>query len=347
MPSNGVKVLTETPKNPRESLTMKRLSLIALALATPLAVMADTTVFSDNFTGASTIQSATPGTPTANSADYEVFTSVGSPAGYSLGANALHFASAASSSALAEVSARFAASPVTLMTVGDYINLTLTFVDTANVLVSGLNLNSSINIGLFNSSGVNLNQGVRLDGTTVTGGSQNYVGYVSRLFLNGNASGYNRKAQASSGTAQNQDLLFNNASGSAAFNNPVGTSFTGTSGGTTGFTTGLVQGNTYTYSYNISLTAANAVLVNEQIFNGSTATGTPLINFSGTSTSGNFVGSTFDSLSFGFRYTAAGATGGALDINQITVTSNVPEPSFFALSGLGILALGFARRWKR
>ena len=70
--------------------------------------MAQTTVFSDNFTGGSTIQSATPGAGTASSADYEVFSSaIGAPAGYSINPNALLFASPATGSTLAEVMARF------------------------------------------------------------------------------------------------------------------------------------------------------------------------------------------------------------------------------------------------
>jgi hypothetical protein len=332
---------------------MKRLSLIAFALATPLAVLADTTVFSDNFTGASTVQSAAPGAPTASSTDYEVFIQGAAPGAsgsvYSIAANNLIFGTPTTAGALGEVAARFPT--VALANIGDHVNLTLTFVDTASVLIAGMNANSSVNIGLFNSGGVNLNQGVRLDGTQITGGSQTYLGYAGRLFLNGNASGFNRNTQAigTSTTSQNQDLLFNNASSSAAFNSPTGTGFTSTSGGTTGFTTGLTAGSTYTFSYTITLTAANAVQVNNQLFAGSTATGTPLINFTGTSTSGAFLGSTFDSLGFGYR--ANNAPGGAitpsLDIIQIDVLTNVPEPSILAISGLGILALGAVRRGKR
>jgi hypothetical protein len=333
-------VLYKTVTN-SESNVMKRLLAIVLSLATPVAVIAQTTVFSDNFTGGSTIQSATPGAGTASSADYEVFTAGGAPAGYNLAPNDLTLPSAVTGSTLTEVAARFGGSPVTLASVGDYIIFSLVFVDTANVMTAGQNANASINIGLFNSGGVNLNQGLQLNAGTTTGGSQTYLGYVGRMMLNGNASGYNRNTQAANGTtSQNQDLLFNNASSSGAFNSPTGTGFTGASGGSTGFTSGLTQGASYTYSLTITLTAANAVLVNEKLFDSSN---NQLINYSGTSTSGAFLGSTFDAFAVGFRYAAAAGAGGTMDISQITVQT-IPEPSSMALLGFAVLGLGLGYR---
>lgn len=333
---------------------MKHLSLIAVALTVPLAAMAQTTVFSDNFTGASTIQSATPGAGTASSADYEVFATAGAPAGYAIAANDLTLSSVNTGSGLAEIEARFGGSPVTLSTIGDYINLQVTFVDTANVLIAGQNSNASLNIGLFNSGAVNLNQGSRLDGTPqVTGGSQTYQGYVSRLFLNGNASSYNRATQTvgASTTSQNQDLLFNNASTSGAFSSPLGTTTTSTFGSPTplGNNVGLTAGQTYTISYTISLTAANAVKVTDELFSGSNTNGIALQDNGGTSTSGAFLGSTFDSLAVGFRYASATAGAGTLDISDINVIdslSPVPEPTTLALSALGGLGLLAVRRFK-
>ena len=333
---------------------MKHSLAIALALSTPLAAMAQTTVFSDNFSNGSTVQSATPGAGTANSADYEVFGTVAAPSGQTIAANNLSFSSANTGSSLTEIEARFGGSATTLSTIGDSINLLLTFTDSGNVMIAGQNSNASLNIGLFNSGGVNLNQGVRLDGTPqVTGGSQTYQGYVSRLFMNGNASSFNRATQTigASTTSQNQDLLFNNVSGTGSFASPAGTTTTGTSGGTTplGNNVGLTAGNQYTISYTISLTAANAVKLEDKLFTGVGTGGTLLQDNAGTSTSGAFLGSSFDALGFGFRYASATTAVGTLDVNNINVTftpAPAPEPTTLAVSvfgGLGLLAL---RRWK-
>ena len=327
---------------------MKRLSLIALALATPLAVMAQTTVFSDNFTGGSTIQSASPGAPTSTSTAYEVWTSSGAPAGYNIAANDLTFSSISGGSQLAEIEAQFPT--VSLANIGDNVTLTLTFVDTANVLLTAMNANASLNVGLFNSGGVSPNHGAQLNlsGTTITGGSQGWAGYVGRLMVNGNSSAYNRSGQSvgTSTTSQNQDLIFNNASSTAAYNNPTGANSTGNVGTSAPFP-GLTQSSTYTLSYTLTLTAANAITITNQLYSGSTASGTALYNMKGVETGSSFLGSTFDGLGFGYRYTSATAAISTLDISQITILTNVPEPSVFVLSGFGILALGMVRRLKR
>jgi hypothetical protein len=324
---------------------MKQILAVALTLALPVAGMAQ--VFSDNFTGSSTIQSASPGAGTATSTDYEVFTSTGAPttANYNLAANDLTLSSISGTSVFAELAARF---PSTTLTVGQSIDLTITFKDTANVLITGENANSSLNVGLFNSGNVNLNQGLRLDGTQTTEGSQTYLGYVGRLFLNGNASAYNRNTQAigTSTTSQNQDLLFNNASSSSAFNNPTGTGSTGNTGAT-GQVTGLSAGSYYTLSYTLTLSAANAILINNQLYNGTSATGTPILNMSGTETGSSFLTSTFDAFALGFRVNNGSGNPsliGTLDISDITV--NVPEPTALAFCGLGLVVLGVARRFK-
>jgi hypothetical protein len=330
-------------------------ALAACALSLPLAGVAQTTVFSDNFTGASTIQSATPGVGTASSADYEVFTQSSLPGAgasvVSIAANNLIFGTTNSTAVLGEVAANFTAAPVTLATVGDYINLTVTFVDTANVLILGQNGNASLNVGLFNTGGVNLNQGTRLDTGTTSGGSQNWQGYVNRLFLNGNSSTFNRKPQTPNGTtSQNQDLLFNNASSTAAFNNPSGTGATSAVVVSPGTTGGLTAGNTYTLNYSITYLGGTGVRMTNALYNGSTPTGSPLFDMAGTETNTSFTTASFDGLAFGYRQNNTTALTASLDISQITITDQiapVPEPTILAVSAFGGLGMLAVRRWQQ
>jgi hypothetical protein len=165
---------------------------------------------------------------------------------------------------------------------------------------------------------------------------------------------YNRNSQTlgTSTTSQNQDLLFNNASSSAAFNSPGGTTATGQTGTTTGFTTGLIAGNTYTIDYSITLSAANSVKINNELFNGSNTNGTALMNVSGTATGSSFLTASFDGLALGYRQNNApgGAITASLDINQITIVSDiatVPEPTVLAMSAFGGLGLLAVRRWQQ
>jgi hypothetical protein len=52
---------------------------------------------------------------------------------------------------------------------------------------------------------------------------------------------------------------------------------------------------------------------------------------------------TFDGMAFGWRYSGSQATS-ALDIQSITVTTNVPEPSTWALVVGAIAMIPFLRR---
>lgn len=181
---------------------MKRVFLVALTLATPLAVMADT-VFSDTFGSGSTIN-GTPTAPTANSAAYQNWSQGANPANFSIGPGALHFEGRTTTSVFAEVQAQFASTPVALATVGDYVDLNLVFTDSLNVLLAGQNASSQLTIGLYNSGGVLPLTGARLDGNAfATGGAAGYLGYIGRLFLNGNANIITRPVQ--SGGANSSD----------------------------------------------------------------------------------------------------------------------------------------------
>ena len=317
---------------------MKRLSLFVLAFTAPMIVLGDT-VFSDTFGDGSTIN-GTPTAPTANTAAYQNWTQGANPSGYSIAPGALHFAARSTSSVFSEVQAQFAATPVTLTTIGDYINLVLVFTDTSHVMLSAQNASAQLDIGLYNSGGVLPLTGSRLDsGSAATGGAAGYVGYIGRLFLNGNGGVITRPVQSGGANSSDQDLLFNGA-GSGAFNSPTGAALGASTA--TGFT-GLTEGSQYTISYTITLSGLNTLTVDESLYSGASVGGTPIAIWSNVASGGTFLTDSFDALAFGWRHHYV-SEASSLDINSITVTDliqPVPEPSSLVLfcGSIGLLAL--------
>jgi len=311
------------------------------------SVLGQTTIFSDTFGNGSTVQTA-PSVPTANSTTYEWFQQGGTPATPTIASGDLHLVGRTTSSSISEAQALFTASPVTLQNVGDSLTLNITFVNTQTIMPAAYP--STLNVGLFNSHGSAPVTGVRLDASgSGTGGAVGWTGYLGRISgsNNVNSSIITRPAQGAGITNpnQSQDVLFNGASGSSTFNNPTGT-LVANSGGT--FTAGLTTGNTYTLSYSITLSAAGTVTINNNLYNGGAVDPLNLI-FSQTGSTSSSIETTYDAFGFGWRYNSV--TGSSIaDVSSITVLDNIaviPEPSVFALGGLGALALSRHLRRRR
>jgi hypothetical protein len=309
-----------------------------LGIATQ-SVLAQTTIFSDAFNNGSTVQGS-PITPTSHSTTYQWFQQGGTPnTPVIAGAGDLQLAGRTTASSIAEFQALFTPTPITLTTIGDTLTFNISFVDSQNIFPAGSA--STINIGMYNSGGTAPQTGSRLDSTTYTagGGSQLWNGYVARIGGTGGASSsfYTRYLQGLNGTtSQNQDLLFNGASGSAAYNSPTGSTIA-TSGGA--FAAGLTAGSSYTLSYSITLTGANTLSFNNTLFDsGNNAIFTQ--SGSLTSATNNY---TFDAMAFGWRYNSTAATN-AIDVSSISVIQSVtavPEPTtvVMTLTGFGLLFL--------
>lgn len=201
---------------------LQSLAALALTSGLPLAAAAQTTVFSDNFSNGSTFNgTSTPGgTPTASSTSYDFdSTKTGSE---SISSGNLTFGlSSATTSGLIEGEALFTSTPVTLQTVGDYIDLTYTFTDNNGTLLAGGTSSSIVN-GLFNSGGGNTpvagtagtsGNAVTLNTTAgspyATGNAASWQGYVGRITESGGTDEfYTRPLQNGTGTTSaNQDLL--------------------------------------------------------------------------------------------------------------------------------------------
>src|SRR5262245_25966352 len=105
------------------------------------------TVFSDNFS-TSTLNSASPSAPTATSTSYELMSSKSWSPSPTIGASDLKFGIASTSSGHIEAQALFSPAPLVLTNTNDFVELTVTFTDTAGILVSGNATSSSLGFGL-------------------------------------------------------------------------------------------------------------------------------------------------------------------------------------------------------
>jgi autotransporter-associated beta strand protein len=313
-----------------------RLALVLLAILSAPMSMADT-LFSDDFTGGSTLNQP-PAAPTSVSTSYQ--TLVGLTNGsWSLSPGRLSLTLPSSGSVLGEIVALFASSPVSLLSVSDYIGLTVVFTNTANILSDSTANNATINIGLYCSGGVPPNQGniVSSAGNT-TGGTEDWVGYASSIFRNpsGSCKIFTRPAQTSNGmTSQNQDLLFDNASSIQAFNNPYGVSLGTTTGGVI-----LTNGETYTLYFSITLTSAGAYVITNTLYAGAGTGGPVIFAQAQPATGSNCIATTFDGFAIGWRNASSAAQASTMDISSIVISSSSlnpppppPEPVYVATNG--------------
>ena len=321
---------------------MRTVGLIVIALALPLVSSAQTVVFDDVLFGhtdtTDTYESATPQAPTSSSTAFEYFQQGGSPNGGFLPGD-FQLDGRTTSSSSSELQALFTTTPVTLATVGDYINFTITYVNTLNTFPS--NSASTLNIGLYNSGGSAPAQGTRLDASGEgTGGAVGWLGYVGRIVSTNTAvsSIYTRPAQGAGVTNpnQSQDVLFNGASSTSSYSNPMGS----TLGTSSPYINGLTGLQTYTLQLQISLSAPGTLTINNAIYSGSGDDPANLL-YSQIASTDTSLTTSFDALAFGWRYNSTSGPS-RVDVDEIKVTDlvqSVPEPSVMALSGIAFAGL--------
>jgi autotransporter-associated beta strand protein len=273
------------------------------------------TFFSDDFTGGSTLNQP-PAAPTPTATSYQ--TVVGLTNGsWSLSPRRLSLTLPNSGSVLGEVLASFTDSPVTLGVVGDYIAVSVVFTNATNVISGLATTKSTLNIGLYHSGGVAPNQGNIISSAgNLAGGTEDWLGYVARVYPSGVAEISTRPAQTPNGmTSQNQDLLFDNASSSQAFNNPVGTSLGPGPGGVF-----LTPGGTYTLYFSITLTAINTYGITNILYSGAGTGGVVVCTQGQTASGSNFLANGFDGFAIGWRNQSSSAQASTMDISSINVS---------------------------
>jgi hypothetical protein len=333
---------------------MKHILLVAVVstLVAPLVSVGQTTVFNDTFNNGSTLDSATPSAPTANSTDYDIASTKGDITASTINPGDLTLKlNSATSSGYWQIEALFTSTPVTLATVGDYIDLTYTFTDTGGTILAQ-GASSYIFTGLYNSGGsaptyaVNANGGLTATAgsANATGNAANWQGYVSRISNAGTSVIDTRPVQNGVGTSSaNQDLVGNNLGG-GSYNNPTGVQL-----GSETAAAVLTSGSQYTVSYVLAFTAAGTITITNSLYSGVGTGGSLIFSETNTASGANLLTTSFEGLAIGARHSGGSpSTNPTMDITDINVTSfiqPVPEPSTFALAGLGVF--GFALKYRR
>ncbi|HEX4055057.1 MAG TPA: hypothetical protein VHX86_12400 [Tepidisphaeraceae bacterium] len=170
-------------------------------------------VFSDNFSS-STLNMAS--VPTGSSTSYDIASAVNANSVSSISSGDLKLSQPASTSAITEAQALFTNSPITLTNVGDYVEFSLTFTDTSNILTG--DGSAAFYMGLFSSDGgtkpeTDLGNGSSNGGTGLnstgtadaTGGVQNWEGFIAQIA--GSSSELLTRPVQSGPDNTNQDLL--------------------------------------------------------------------------------------------------------------------------------------------
>jgi hypothetical protein len=335
-------------------LPLKTLMLSVMAIGAMLVAgvggrAGATVIFNDTFNNGSSINPGTYPTPTSNSTGYAIGAAKGTSGTTIVGANDMKLSQVKTSSSILQAQAQFTTTPVALATTGDSIEMTVVFTDTAS-LTTGTN---PVYFGLYNSGGVapftNLSSASTGSLTSsftndTTGGTQNWLGFVSQFTGTGGTSKIvTRPAQAGASNI-NQDLVSNAASGSQSYTGGVTLASSGS------VNAALVGGSQYTEDLIITLTAPGTASIASSLYSGGTVGGTPLATQTASGvTGGNLLTTTFDSLAVGWRDTSnVNAT--TMDVNSIKInatinTGTTPEPASLAV--LCLVGLASLRRGHR
>ena len=343
--------------NPRRTRFFLNLVITCafLSLLAPWVATAQQTVFYDTF-GTSTlnqtniaggIPGGTASGVTPFSATSYTIGSAKDARGTSIGSGHFNLITANTSSGNLDAQALFTKYPISLVTLGDYIELTYTFNDTRGILQSDTSASGALFMGLFNSFGVApqsgtaalaLQNGGFTGGLTTanTGGTQGWVGYHSELYNISTSRIFTRPAQTGVDN-NNQNLLF-----SSLITSPGGAN----GGGITSSSLNLVPGSAYTVQLRITLSAAGQLTASNAIYAGVDTTGTRLTNMIWLVTGANVLTTNFDSLAIGYR----GGTPNAWtnDITNIKVVASLAAqagPYFFCDFPVAILAQGRGDHW--
>lgn len=310
----------------KKKITLRLLLALLVAVATP-AALASTfsgTIFLDNFTGASTINSASPAGPTATSTSYECASTKYWTNPPSISSHDLRLNAPDQGGNILEAQALFYNNAVSLQTSGDFIRLTITFVDTSNLCVAGLNSSCFLGFGLYNSSQILpypgggmesnlLNTGVTYLGPGYAQIWQGYTAQISTPTFNSRL--MTRTNEIAVTDNRNQDLVTSASTGSSY---PLPSTLSGST-----ITTGVILTNmqTYTEVLTISYIGVGGVAITNSLYGGAGTNGTLLQTLGGiaSTTNSQYQTAGYDAFAFGFYQKSSTAGQNILDVSSIQV----------------------------
>lgn len=268
------------------------------------------TVFTDSF-ASSSVDSATPGAPTASGSAYELLSSKSWNPTPTIGPGHFQFGIGTTTSGIIEAQALFTNAPVALVNPGDSVLLIVTFTNTSGLLTEA----GSLGFGLYNS-GQNFPVPGGLDGSltgtgNATGNAQTWAGYFGQLSFTGIASQILTRPPQT-GTGNNNQEAVTTGSGSSY----AGAITVGAASTTPSLT--LTAGSPYTEVLAITMTGPGSLAITNSFYAGTSTNGTLLSQFGGVASGPTLLTSSFDALTIGWRAEAS-TTASAIDINQITV----------------------------
>jgi len=302
---------------------MKPIFAIALTLSAPMSVLAQTTVFSDDFTTDSSL--AAPPWYNLNNTSAASY-ALNPTAGQGLALTV----TSGSTGKLNEAFAQFSSTPVTLATTGDYLTLTVNFNSPSGMAAD----TGGLLVGLYNTQGTPGTANEQGSGTGgslgTTGATANDTGYFGIMGYNTSASTSTKFFGRNPGGSPVNELAYYSTVGAANYTQLGSSAASGNAN--------LLNGTAYTLTYTVTK-GAGSDAVAAVISQGATTVD------SWTETDASGLHNSFDELDFG-SYGKAGPVD--INITGVSVVADiqaVPEPSTLALTGVGLL--GLVARFRR